>query len=136
MSLSNAILHNSAVRAKHTRTRTHVGLYFVRLLMAQWVVIGQYAKGRSLMDWFFGGKTNKNLLEWDLNLSIKVLMLNKGSHVALNVGGLSTLSSSLCEGTCRKPLHISLTSELRLPVLKLYRKAVVFCRFERKNLYM
>ena len=42
VSLFNAILH------KHTRT--HVGPYFVRLLVAQWVVIGKYTMGRSLMD--------------------------------------------------------------------------------------
>ena len=48
VSLSNAILHNSAVRTKHTHT--HVRLYFVNFLVVQWVVIDQYAMGRSLMD--------------------------------------------------------------------------------------
>ena len=48
VSLSNAVLHNSVARAKHTHT--HVGPYFVGLLVAQWVVIGQYAMGRTLMD--------------------------------------------------------------------------------------
>ena len=43
--LSNAFLHNSAARAKHTRT--HVGPYLSDL---RCVVIGQYAMGRSLMD--------------------------------------------------------------------------------------
>ena len=48
MSLSNAILHNSAAGTKHTRM--HVGLYFFEPSVAQWVVIGQYAMGQSLMD--------------------------------------------------------------------------------------
>ena len=48
VSLSDAILHNSAARAKHTRT--HDGVYSIRLLIVQWVVIGQYAMGQSLMD--------------------------------------------------------------------------------------
>ena len=55
VSLSNAILHNSAVRTKHTRT--HVRPCFVRLLVVQWVVISQYTMGWSLMDWsmeYFG----------------------------------------------------------------------------------
>ena len=43
--LSNAFLHNSAARAKHTRT--HVGPYLSDL---RCIVIGQYAMGRSLMD--------------------------------------------------------------------------------------
>ena len=43
LSLSNAILHNSAARAKHART--HDGL-----LVVQWVVIGQYTMGQSIMD--------------------------------------------------------------------------------------
>ena len=43
-----ASLHNSAARAKHKCT--HVRLYFVELLVAHWVVIGQYTMGRSLMD--------------------------------------------------------------------------------------
>ena len=46
--LSNAILHNSAGHAKHTPM--HVGLYSVRLLVVQWVMIGQYAMGRRFMD--------------------------------------------------------------------------------------
>ena len=53
VSLSNAILHNSAAHTKHTRMR--IWFYFVRLLVAQWVVIGQYAMGRSLMDWSIAG---------------------------------------------------------------------------------
>ena len=44
---SNVILHDSAARAKHTRTHTRT---HVRLLVVQWVVIGQYTMGRSLMD--------------------------------------------------------------------------------------
>ena len=47
LSLSNAILHNSAAHAKHTRT--HVGLF----VSAIRVVIGQHAMGRSLMDQSF-----------------------------------------------------------------------------------
>ena len=49
VSHSNAILHNSAARAKHTCTRMYVRPYFVILLVAQWVVIGQYVMGRVLM---------------------------------------------------------------------------------------
>ena len=41
MNLSNAILHNSATGANHTRA--HVRYYSVRLLVAHWVVIGQYS---------------------------------------------------------------------------------------------
>ena len=48
VSLSNAILHSSAARTKHTRT--HVGPYSVGLMVVQWVVIGEYAMGWSLMD--------------------------------------------------------------------------------------
>ena len=60
VSLSNAILHNSVARAKHMRT--HVGLYSVGLLVVQWVVIGQYAMGRSLMDGSIGpGSARKPL---------------------------------------------------------------------------
>ena len=45
---TDAILHISAARAKHTHT--HVRLYSVILLFVQWVVIGQYAMGRSITD--------------------------------------------------------------------------------------
>ena len=48
VSHSNAIMHNSVAHAKHTRT--HVRLYSVRLLVVQWVMIGQYAMGRRFMD--------------------------------------------------------------------------------------
>ena len=48
VSLSNATLHNSAACAKHPRT--HVGLYSVGLLVVQWVMIGQYPMGWSLME--------------------------------------------------------------------------------------
>ena len=36
--------------------RTHVGPYFVGPLVAQWVVIGQNAMGRSLMDRSIGAR--------------------------------------------------------------------------------
>ena len=47
VSLSIAILHNSVVQAK--LTHKHVRYYSIGLLIVQWVVIGQYAMGQSLM---------------------------------------------------------------------------------------